>query len=500
MSTFKRIMSFVLAIVMVAGMLPMPHAHADDTEEHEHQVVETVPATTAEEPEETTAAPTTQPVETEPAEETKAPTEPTVPVTEETVPETEMTVPDEVVDGEIVFEDALADIDFSNPVLSETVYGSLGSNDGCRYTVKVPVAGLMKLELATSGSGHTLYVQDSSGQVYPRMSDRWYPNSDTYEYGWMNYYDVTKGTYYVDVLSSSYDGYDIYYLTVKVFTEKHEHSWKTRTVAPTCTSRGYTEKYCTGCDESSKYDYVDTIPHKEVRADREEPTCTKTGKEAGTKCSSCGKTMSGREEIPKLPHDTKVEIPRVEPTCSTAGKTTGAKCSVCGTVSVKPEDIPTLPHTEKDVAYVPATCTATGLTAGTKCSVCDAVVQAQEVVPKLPHTEVNAPGIAATCTTDGKADVKICSVCQKEVAYTTIPKLGHNAVDYFCLRCGKIDDAVVSAYGDCGDTIQWFGLKDGTMLIRGAGKMWDDPSIPSSANYKKNRHRRGHNLYWQKVF
>ena len=92
MSTFKRIMNFVLAMVMVAGMLPVPHAHAEETEEF--QIVENDPGTT----EETPATRTTQPEENEIVPETTDATEPASTETSETVAETEPdTQPEEAV-------------------------------------------------------------------------------------------------------------------------------------------------------------------------------------------------------------------------------------------------------------------------------------------------------------------------------------------------------------------------------------------------------------------
>ena len=61
LSTFSRILSFLLAIIMIAGMLPMPNAGAEEMEDHADQVVETVPdATGNTEPAATAPAPTTQ--------------------------------------------------------------------------------------------------------------------------------------------------------------------------------------------------------------------------------------------------------------------------------------------------------------------------------------------------------------------------------------------------------------------------------------------------------
>ncbi len=373
---------------------------------------------------------------------------------------------------------------------SQKYYGVAynGGTSGSAATFELGVKASVRITFAyTKGlSQLLLFKSGESLSIEPTGVSTSSGNTDGYEFHSTYYFNLEPGKYSIIVHPHKEIYSTAYWLQIKATYEVHTHdySYSTKKVAPTCSERGYTKHTCS-CGDYYKDNYVDKLPHTEVYAEPVAPTCTKTGKEAGTKCSVCGTTMSGRETVPKLPHDTAVEIPKVEPTCSTLGKTTGAKCSVCGTVSVAQEDIPMLPHMEADVAYIPATCTSIGKTAGTKCAVCDAVVVAQKDIPKLSHTQANAPGVGATCTQEGKVDMKICTVCSQEVSYTPIPALGHDAVNYFCQRCGEVDDSVVAAYGDCGDNVQWFGLRSGTLMIRGAGEMWDDPEIPTDSSYKK---------------
>jgi len=320
---------------------------------------------------------------------------------------------------------------------SEKIYGYADWGGAKAATFELEVDAKVRITFAYSeGLSSISLVKIGSGTVTPTSVSSGSGNyGDTYKYDKMYYYDLEPGEYAINVFAGAYEntGGTVYWLQIRATYEAHTHdySYSTKKVAPTCTARGYMKHTCS-CGDYYTDNYVDKLPHTEVYAPREAPTCTKTGKDEGTKCSVCGTTISGRTEIPKLPHDTAVEIPRVEPTCTTLGKTTGAKCSVCGTVSV-----------------------------------------AQEDIPKLPHTEVSAPGVEPTCTADGKSDVKFCTVCEQEVSRTVIPKLGHNFVKYFCTRCGCVDSSVVRDYGQCGDNAKWVLTKSGTMNIIGTGPMED---------------------------
>ncbi len=74
-------------------------------------------------------------------------------------------------------------------------------------------------------------------------------------------------------------------------------------VTPECTHQGgmatcEEAAVCELCGES----YGEALGHVEETAEQKDPTCSEAGHTEGTKCSICGKAVSGMEEIPKLPH------------------------------------------------------------------------------------------------------------------------------------------------------------------------------------------------------
>ncbi len=247
---------------------------------------------------------------------------------------------------------------------SEKIYGYADWGGAKAATFELEVDAKVRITFAYSeGLSSISLVKIGSGTVTPTSVSSGSGNyGDTYKYDKMYYYDLEPGEYSINVFAGAYEntGGTVYWLQIRATYEVHTHdySYSTKKVAPTCTARGYMKHTCS-CGDYYTDNYVDKLPHTEVYAPREAPTCTKTGKDEGTKCSVCGTTISGRTTIPKLPHDTLVEIPGIEPTCTTSGKTAGAKCSTCGTVSLAQEDIPILEHD-----FVDNTCSFCGLMVG----------------------------------------------------------------------------------------------------------------------------------------
>ena len=266
------------------------------------------------------------------------------------------------------------------------------------------------------------------------------------------------------------------------------HQWDKGeiTTSPTCENAGVKTYTCTVCN-ATETKTIDATGHTPVDVAEQPATCTEAGHKAGTKCSVCGATMSGMEEISATGH-TEVIDPAVAPTCTEPGKTEGKHCSVCNEilvaqtvipatghkevidaakaptctepgktegkhcsvcneVIVEQEVIPALGHKEETIPGKAATCTETGLTAGTKCSVCGTVTKAQEEIPALGHKEETIPGKAPTCTETGLTDGTKCSVCNKVlVAQKEIPATGHTEG----IRDAK--EPTLTAPGYTGDT------------------------------------------------
>ena len=204
------------------------------------------------------------------------------------------------------------------------------------------------------------------------------------------------------------------------------HSWDKGviTTSPTCSDAGVKTYTCTVCSET-KTEVLNATGHTPVDVAEQPATCTEAGHTAGVKCSVCGATISGIEEIPATGH-TEVIDEAVAATCTTPGKTEGKHCSVCNEVLVAQEEIPAKGHTEAIDEAVAATCTTPGKTEGKHCSVCNEVLVPQEEIPAKGHTEVIDEAVAATCTESGKTEGKHCSVCNEIlVAQEVIPAKGH---------------------------------------------------------------------------
>ena len=191
------------------------------------------------------------------------------------------------------------------------------------------------------------------------------------------------------------------------------HSWDAGviTTAATCENAGVKTYTCTVCN-ATKTEVLNATGHTPVDVAEQPATCTEAGHTAGVKCSVCGATISGIEEIPATGH-TEVIDEAVAATCTTPGKTEGKHCSVCNEVLVAQEEIPAKGHTEVIDEAVAATCTENGKTEGKHCSVCNEILVAQEVIPAKGHVEEIRNAKEVTDTEDGYTGDTYCSVCNE---------------------------------------------------------------------------------------
>ena len=259
------------------------------------------------------------------------------------------------------------------------------------------------------------------------------------------------------------------------------HNWDSGkiTAAPTCTKTGVKTYTCTECD-ATKTETASATGHTAVAVAKVEPTCTQSGRAAGTKCSVCGEVLSGMTEIKATGH-TEVIDAAVAPTCTKTGLTEGKHCSVCGEVLVeqtivpakghrwdggkitiaptctgtgvktytctacaatRTETVSATGHTVVTVAKVEPTCTQPGRAAGTKCSVCGEVLSGLTEIKATGHTEVVDKAVEPTCTKTGLTEGKHCSVCSAVlVEQKVVPAKGHTevvdkAVEPTCTKTG----------------------------------------------------------------
>ena len=98
----------------------------------------------------------------------------------------------------------------------------------------------------------------------------------------------------------------------------HTHSYKDVVTAPTCTEKGYTTHTC-ACGDSYVDTYVDALGHAwDAGKVTEAPTETKTGVKTFT-CTRCGETRT--ETMPVIPHVHSYKDVVTAPTCTVKGYT-----------------------------------------------------------------------------------------------------------------------------------------------------------------------------------
>ena len=136
------------------------------------------------------------------------------------------------------------------------------------------------------------------------------------------------------------------------------HDYKEVTIDPTCTEPGSKVMKCTRCDDICSSEEIPALGHDEVEVPAEAATCSAAGHEAGTKCSRCGKVLSGCAEIPVLAHQWDGGTVTTSPTCSSEGIRTYT-CTSCGTTKTEP--IGKTEHQYVTMTNTTATCEAGGV-------------------------------------------------------------------------------------------------------------------------------------------
>ena len=201
-----------------------------------------------------------------------------------------------------------------------------------------------------------------------------------------------------------------------------------------------------------------------------EPTCTEPGSETSV-CpeAGCGKTFT--REIPALGHswdEGKVTKPATEAEDGVKTFT----CTRCG--ETKTETIPKLAHEHSYKAVVTApTCTEKGYTTHT-CSCGDSYVDTY--TDPLGHDLKDDAAVAATCTTAGTTAGKHCTRCDYKEGMETIAALGHDLKD---------DAAVAATCTTAGTTAGKHctrcDYKEGMETIAALGHAWDEGKVTKEA-------------------
>ena len=177
-----------------------------------------------------------------------------------------------------------------------------------------------------------------------------------------------------------------------------------KAVAPTCTKQGKTAgKKCSVCDKITvEQESVEALGHELGEYEiTKEATCTAKG-EKTAKCIRC--TYTKTADVAKLSH-IETTLKAVKPTCTKTGKTKGSKCTLCNKVIVAQESIPALGHSKKTKVLAKATQKANGKIT-TECETCgksfgeNRVYRIQSVtLSKTKYTcdgKVKAPKVTVT--------------------------------------------------------------------------------------------------------
>ena len=114
------------------------------------------------------------------------------------------------------------------------------------------------------------------------------------------------------------------YITIEV---PHTHEYASEITAPTCTEQGYTTYTC-ACGNSYADDYVDALGHPIVIDKAVAPTCTATGLTEGKHCSVCGEILVKQEIVKANGHSFTNYVSDKNATIYADGTKT-AKCDHC---------------------------------------------------------------------------------------------------------------------------------------------------------------------------
>ncbi len=194
---------------------------------------------------------------------------------------------------------------------------------------------------------------------------------------------------------------------ILINAERH-YCEKIAGIEATCTTDGVAIWYCSTCSKAVADGGVIPASHTIESVEAKAPTCTEIGWDAYEYCTACDYTTYN--EIPATNHkDTLVEVEAKANTCTEIGWDAYEYCTVCDYTTYVEKAA--LDHDIVIDAYVAPKCEETGLTAGQHCSRCDDMTIVQEVIPDLGG-HINEDG---NTTCDRCGETLLCEDCGRPV-------------------------------------------------------------------------------------
>lgn len=202
-------------------------------------------------------------------------------------------------------------------------------------------------------------------------------------------FDIYGGEFHENPTNYVAEGCDITENDNGTWTVTCNHSFTNyvETIAPTCTQTGIATAKCDICSIATDEKEIPATNHKDtlVQVDAKAPTCTEIGWDAYEYCTACDYTTYVEKEA--LNHkDTLVQVDAKAPTCTEIGWDAYEYCIACDyTTYVEKE---ALDHDIVIDEAVAPKCGESGLTQGEHCTRCDYKVE-QEIVPALEHKDAD---------------------------------------------------------------------------------------------------------------